>query len=54
MSEVDLDRGLFKFIEEDEEGNPYISYKTVMYVEGVTFAPPGVKKIRINWRAVRA
>lgn len=54
MGQVDLEKGLFKFVEEDEEGNAYISYKTAMYVEGVTFAPPGVDKKIVNWRAVRA
>lgn len=54
MGQVDLPRGLFKFVEEDDKGNVYTSFKTVMYVEGVTFAPPGVNKNIINWRSVRA
>lgn len=53
MDEIDLEKGLFKFVELDEHMNEYISFKSVVYLEGVTMAPPGKDRKLINWRQVR-
>lgn len=49
----DQTNGMFKFVEKDVKGREYHSYKFLDYLEGLTFAPPGVNKDTIYYRNYR-
>lgn len=46
-------KGIFKFVEEDVQGNEYHVYKHLEYLESITMAPPGVDRKTIYYRNYR-
>lgn len=52
-NDFDVTRGIIKFVERDVMKRPYISFRSVEYVEGLTFAPIGEDKDKINYRNFR-
>lgn len=52
-ADYDLETGIIKFIERDIKGREFITYKSYIYIEGLTFAPIGVNKDTINYRNYR-
>lgn len=51
--DFDVEKGLFRFIETDVKRREYITFKSYLYLEGVTFAPVGVNKDTLNYRNFR-
>lgn len=51
--DFDASTGLFRFVEYDIRRLEYVSYKGLLYLEGITFAGEGVDKDTINFRSFR-
>lgn len=51
--EFDIDKMMFKFVEYDVKDRAFISFKSLLYIEGITMAPPGVDKDTIYYRNFR-